>query len=114
MTLALILAALLAVACVTLVALPFLREPETSRDRLNEPDEATRRRLALVEERDRALEALRELELDHRTGKVSDEDYHALHGSLRRQAAEALQAVSEGLIRVDRSLQTERGQSPRS
>jgi hypothetical protein len=46
-----------------------------------------------VEERDRALAALRELELDHRTGKVSDEDYRALHASLRRQAATALAAL---------------------
>jgi hypothetical protein len=92
-TLALVLAALLAVACVVAVALPFLREPEAKRDRLNEPDEAARRRLALVEERDRALAALRELELDHRTGKVSDDDYKALHGSLRRQAAAALAAL---------------------
>jgi hypothetical protein len=93
MTLALVLAAVLAVACVVLVALPFLREPEPESDALNEPDEATRRRIALVEERDRALEALRELELDHRTGKVSEEDYRALHGALRRQAAEALAAI---------------------
>ena len=92
-TIALVLAALLAVACVVGVALPFLREPEPERDRLNEPDEAARRRLALGEERDRALAALRELELDHRTGKVSDEDYRALHASLRRQAAVALAAL---------------------
>ena len=92
-TFALVLAALLAVACVVGVALPFLREPEPERDRLNEPDEAARRRLALGEERDRALAALRELELDHRTGKVSDEDYRALHASLRRQAAAALAAL---------------------
>lgn len=93
MTLALVLAAVLAVACVVVVALPFLREPQPESDALNEPDEATTRRIALVEERDRALEALRELELDHRTGKVSDDDYRALHGALRRQAAEALAAM---------------------
>jgi hypothetical protein len=92
-TFALVLAALLAVACVVAVALPFLREPVAEQDHLNEPDEATRRRLALVEERDRALAALRELELDHRTGKVSDEDYRALHASLRRQAAATLAAL---------------------
>jgi transposase len=113
-TLAVVLAALLAVACVAVVALPFLREPESEEDALNAPDEATQRRLALVEERDRALAALRELELDHRTGKVSDEDYRVLHGSLRRQAAAALAAVPERLKQVDRSLQTEHGQSPRS
>jgi hypothetical protein len=91
--LAVTLAAVLAVACVAVVALPFLREPEAEEDTLNAPDAATRRHLALVEERDRALAALRELELDHRTGKVSDEDYRALHGSLRRQAAGALAAL---------------------
>jgi hypothetical protein len=94
-TLAVLLAAVLTVACVVAVALPFLREPEAAEDRLNAPDEATRRRLALVEDRDRALAALRELELDHRTGKVSDEDYRALHGSLRRQAAVALAALED-------------------
>ena len=60
---------------------------------LDAPDELERRRLALAEERDRALAALKELEFDHRTGKVSDEDYRALVGPLRREAAEALRAL---------------------
>jgi hypothetical protein len=94
-TLAFLLAAALAVACVVAVALPFLREPEADSDRLGEPDEAARRRLALVEERDRALAALRELEVDHRTGKLSDEDYRAVRGSLRHQAAAALAALEK-------------------
>lgn len=89
----LLLAALLAVACVLLVALPFLREPAPAEDVLDEPDPLDRRRLELAEQRDRALAALKELELDHRTGKVSDEDYRALVGPLRREAAEALRAL---------------------
>ena len=84
---------LLAVACVALVALPFLREPSTKDDRLVAPDELEQRRLALAEERDRALAALKELEFDHRTGKVSDDDYRNLVGPLRRRAAEALRAL---------------------
>ena len=48
---------------------------------------------ALAEVRDRALGALKELEFDHRTGKVSDEDYRALVGPLRREAADALRAL---------------------
>jgi hypothetical protein len=87
------LAALLAVAAVLFVALPFLREPGARSDRLNEPDELDRRRLALLEERDRALDALRELEFDHRTGKLSDDDYRALVGPLRRRAAQATRAL---------------------
>jgi len=86
---------LLAIAAVLIVALPFLRRPGLSaaEDRLGEPDELERRRLELAEERDRALAALKELEFDHRTGKVSAEDYRVLVGPLRRRAAEALRAL---------------------
>jgi len=90
--LALALGAALAVACVVLVALPFLREPGGD-DSLPEPTQAERERLRLEEERDRALAALKELEFDHRTGKVSDEDYRAAVGSLRAEAAAALKAL---------------------
>jgi hypothetical protein len=93
MTAALAAGAVLAVACVALVALPFLREPRPQDDRLDQPDELEQRRLALAEERDRALAALKELEFDHRTGKVSDDDYRELVGPLRRRAAEALRAL---------------------
>ena len=60
---------------------------------VGEPDALERRRLELAEERDRALAALKELEFDHRTGKVSDEDYRASVGPMRRRAAEALRAL---------------------
>jgi hypothetical protein len=87
------LALVLAVAVVVLVALPFLREPAAVDDRLDAPGAAEERRLALVEERDRALAALKELEFDHRTGKIDDADYRQLVGPLRRAAASALRAL---------------------
>ena len=87
------LAAALAVACVILVALPFLREPEPESDVLDELDDDERRRLELLEARDRALAALKELEFDHRTGTVSDDDYREQVGPLRREAAAALRAL---------------------
>jgi hypothetical protein len=93
MTLALVLAAVLAVAAVAFVARPFLPEPAPRSDRLDELGEADRRRLELVEDRDRALAALKELEFDHRTGKVTDEDYRSQVGPLRRRAAQALKAL---------------------
>ena len=96
MLLALVLSAALAVACVLYVARPFLREPEPESDRLDVRDEADLRRLALLEERDRALAALKELEFDHRTGTIADEDYRAQIGPLRRQAAEVLRALDSG------------------
>jgi hypothetical protein len=87
---ALVVGALLAVASVVLVAAPFLREPVAADDRLLQPTAAQQRQLARAEERDRALDALKELEFDHRTGKVSDEDYRAQVGALRQRAAAAL------------------------
>lgn len=95
MTLALLLAVLLAVAAVVVVALPFLREPEPLSDDLSELDDDERRRLELLEARDRALASLKELEFDHRTGTISDDDYRALLGPLRREAASALQALAD-------------------
>jgi hypothetical protein len=95
LTAALVLAAVLAVACVLVVALPFLREPEPESDSLDELDEAERRRLELLEARDRALAALKELEFDHRTGTISDEDYRSQVGPLRREAASTLQAIEQ-------------------
>jgi hypothetical protein len=92
-TLALVLGGGLAVAAVVFIAAPFLREPAPRNDRLDEPGEPERRRLELTEECDRALAALKELEFDHRTGKVSDADYRELVGPLRRRAAQALRAL---------------------
>ena len=93
---ALALAAMLAVIAVVFVARPFLRDPSPASDRLDELASEARERLALAEERDRALAALKELEFDHRTGKISDEDYRVQVGPLRRRAAEVLRALEPG------------------
>jgi len=93
MNVALAIGAVVAIFAVVLVAVPFLREPATRNDTLAEPDELGKRTLELSEERDRALAALKELEFDHRTGKLSDDDYHELVGRYRRRAAAALRAL---------------------
>jgi hypothetical protein len=90
---AIVLGLVLAAGVVVLVALPFLREPVVTDDRLDAPSDEEVRRLTLVEERDRALAALKELEFDHRSGKIDDEDYRALIGPLRQEAAAALRSL---------------------
>jgi hypothetical protein len=90
---AVVLAVLLAVACVAFVAWPFLREPAPEDDRLAQLSPGERERVRLAEERDRALAALKELEFDHRTGKISDADYRELVAPLRHQAAEAMRGL---------------------
>lgn len=92
-TVAVLLAVLLAVAAVAFVARPFLAEPDPQDDRIGGLTPAEQERLRLLERRDRALSALKELEFDHRTGKIADADYEASVGPLRREAAEAMRAL---------------------
>jgi hypothetical protein len=94
-TAALVLGVVLAAGAVLLVALPFLRDPTPADDRLDAPTEEDEQHLVLVEQRDQALGALKELEFDHRTGKITDEDYRRDVGPLRRAAAAALKRLDE-------------------
>jgi hypothetical protein len=100
---ALLLGATLAVVCVVLVALPFLRDPDPDLDELEELTPERRQRLQLAEERDRALAALKELEADHRSGSITDQDYRASIGPLRREAAAALRALDDDRGKVSAS-----------
>jgi hypothetical protein len=79
------------VAALLYVGRPFFGNAESSA--LARADGSAARRLELLEERDRALAALKELEFDHRTGKVSDVDYRELIGPLRLRAVETLRAL---------------------
>jgi cytochrome c-type biogenesis protein CcmI len=97
-SLELVLAALLAAAVVVFVAVPFLRAEAPPS--LAEPGQDD---LAAAEERDRALAELKELEFDHRTGKITDEDYRALVQSLRRRAA---QTLGNGAALSDKTAET--------
>ena len=111
--LAIAIGALLAAACALYVALPFLREPDPSSDLLDEPGALERRALELAEQRDRALAALKELEFDHRTGKISDDDYRELDrpaAAARRRSAARARAPH----RVERGASACRGLSARA
>lgn len=89
---ALALAAVLAIVVVLFVARPFLRSPD-GEQRRPAPGHEELERLARLERRDRALAALKELEFDHRTGKISDADYAEMVTALRQEAAAALVAL---------------------
>ena len=49
----------------------------------------------LLERRDAAYAALRDLEQDHRTGKVNGEDYAAERAHLRQEAASVLRMLDQ-------------------
>jgi hypothetical protein len=84
MLIAVIVLLVLAVGVVALVALPLTREQSVE---LTSPDAP---RLALLERRDAALQALQELDLDHQAGKLTDEDAERERKTLRDEAVAAL------------------------
>lgn len=91
MTLPTILAVIVTAGALLYVARPFFRHPQ--HQTAAHADTFAQERLELAEERDRALAALKELEFDHRTGKISDSDYRALIGPLRQRAVETLRSL---------------------
>ena len=87
---------LIALAAVVGVAWPLVR-PASDGDQLDPFTEGQRRRLALREERDLALAALKELEVDHATHPIGDEDYAELVADYRARAAEAIRQLDAEL-----------------
>lgn len=59
----------------------------------DEPSVRERKRKALAEEKERLIGALRDLDHDHRTGKLDDADYATLTARLKQQAAEVLKDI---------------------
>ena len=53
------------------------------------------RRRELIEQRDRVYEAIRELDFDHRMGKVEADDYRQTRGRYAAQAVELMKALDD-------------------
>ena len=84
----------LVVAAVLFVVVPLLRSG-ASRDEWTTATAEQARRIELRERRDAAYVALRELELDHQTGKLDDRDYERATAELRAEALAALAALED-------------------
>ena len=59
------------------------------------------RRQELLEERERALEAIRELEFDFRMGKLQDDDYEQIRSRYEADAIEVIKKLDETNGRAD-------------
>lgn len=90
MTYVVVLAVLFAVVFV--ITAPLRRSPAAV-----EPDDEALARspewLELEAERDAKYREIRDAELDHQTGKLSDEDFQALDSTLRSEAVEILRRL---------------------
>lgn len=87
-----VLLAVLVVAAIFVIGWPLLHAPVAD-DVVAPPTAAADERVRLREDRDQALEALRDLELDRRTGKTADEDFIVLDAELRARVAAAIEAL---------------------
>ena len=92
MILAALILAVIVLAVVVFIAWPLVR-PQTTADQLDAFTDDQRRRLALREERDLALQAIKELEIDRSTNHIGDQDYDELVAEYRAQAAKAIAAL---------------------
>ncbi len=88
-------ALVLVAAVVAFVVYPLIRPQRAPLDGISNQSEELRRR------RDRIYAELRELEFDHRVGKVSDEDYADARDQLETEAARILQAIDVELKAID-------------
>ena len=92
MILAALILAVVALAVVLFIAWPLVRR-QTAGDQLDPLTDDQRRRLALREERDLALQAIKELEIDRSTTHIGDQDYDELVAEYSAQAAKAIAAL---------------------
>jgi hypothetical protein len=83
------LAGLLVATTVAFVARPFLRDPRPATDAGRGGSDADRARPDLLEDLDRAIAAVKELDFDYRAGKLAEAEYREMRGRLRHEAAAA-------------------------
>ncbi len=69
---------------------PHIMPPSTER--------TTRRSSTLIEEKERLLQILRDLELDHDTQKISDEEFSVMNNQIRRELSLVLERISNEQI----------------
>jgi hypothetical protein len=89
----LVLLVALVVLAVLFVVVPILKSSEPEEWRTSSAAQV--HLVELRERRDAALLALRELELDHETGKLDDDDYKTANAELRAEALAALAALDD-------------------
>jgi hypothetical protein len=99
MLVGIVLLVLLVVLAVMYVLVPLLRGDTAEEWATTSPEQL--RLVELRERRDAALLALRELELDHDTGKLDEHDYAVANAELRAEARAALAALDDEVEHAD-------------
>ena len=73
-----------------------------TRDTITQISRREARRRDLIEQRDMVYEAIRELDFDHRMGKVEEDDYRQTRARYTAQAVELIKSLDKASERADR------------
>ena len=69
---------------------------------INQISRREARRRELIEQRDMVYEAIRELDFDHRMGKVEEDDYRQTRARYTAQAVELIKSLDKASSQADR------------
>ena len=86
---------LLLMAVVWMVSAPLRHRPAGDSREDSQEAAATMRRIDLEAARDAKYREIRDAELDHQTGKLSDQDFEAIDSTLRTEAIAVLHELDE-------------------
>lgn len=78
-----------------------LFDPRDDAKTINQISRAEARRRELIEQRDMVYEAIRELDFDHRMGKVEEDDYRQTRARYTAQAVELIKSLDKTAERTD-------------
>ncbi len=79
-----------------------LFDPRDDAKTINQISRREARRRELIEQRDMVYEAIRELDFDHRMGKVEEDDYRQTRARYTAQAVELIKSLDKAAERTDR------------
>lgn len=74
----------------------------STRDTITQITQRETRRRQMREESERVYEAIRELDFDHRMGKIGEDDYKDMRGRYQDQAVELMKSLDKTNGRADR------------
>ncbi len=86
-----------------------LFDPRDDAKTINQISRREARRRELIEQRDMVYEAIRELDFDHRMGKVEEDDYRQTRARYTAQAVELIKSLDKATERANRPARKPQG-----
>lgn len=95
---------LIVAGVIAIIAVPVVRGKVQTGTVLDDPEDP---QSSLLWQKESSYAAIRELDFDYHTGKISEGDYEELYGSLKADALRAIKGIEEGESEYQRELDVE-------